>query len=77
MLAWKRKNFSTYVGWTNNLKLRVKKHTLGKGAKSTRGKKWKLIYYEIYNTKREAMRREYILKRDSATRKKLKEKFIK
>ena len=48
MLAWKRKNFSTYVGWTNNLKLRVKKHTLGKAAKSTRGKKWKLIYYETY-----------------------------
>jgi len=77
MLACKRKKLSTYVGWTNNLKLRVKKHNLGKGAKSTRGKKWKLIYYEIYNTKREAMKKEYLLKKDRVTRKKIKEMFSK
>ena len=65
------------MGWTNNLKLRVKKHNLGKGAKSTRGKKWKLIYYEIYNTKREAMKKEYLLKKDRVTRKKIKEMFSK
>ena len=34
----------TYVGYTNNLKLRLKKHNSGTGAKSTRGYKWKIIY---------------------------------
>ena len=32
----------TYVGYTNNLKLRLKKHNSGTGAKSTRGYKWKI-----------------------------------
>ena len=33
----------TYVGYTNNLKKRIKLHNTGKGAKFTRGRKWKLI----------------------------------
>ena len=33
--------FYTYVGYTNNLKLRIKKHNTNKGAKFTKGKKWK------------------------------------
>ena len=37
----------TYVGYTNNLKNRIKLHNNGKGAKFTRGRKWKLIYKEI------------------------------
>ena len=32
----------TYVGYTNNLKKRIKLHNTGKGAKFTRGRKWKL-----------------------------------
>ena len=38
----------TYVGYTNNIIKRVKLHNLGKGAKFTRGRKWKLIYKEIF-----------------------------
>ena len=76
MLASKRKKIFTYVGWTNNLNLRVKKHNLGRGAKSTRGKNWKLIYYETYNTKRQAMKREYVLKKDRIMRKKIKEDYV-
>ena len=34
----------TYVGYTNNLTLRLIKHNLSKGAKATRGLKWKIIY---------------------------------
>ena len=34
----------SYVGYTNNLKNRIEKHNLSKGAKFTRGKKWKLLY---------------------------------
>ena len=53
----------TYVGWTNNLKKRLKKHNSGKGAKFTRGRKWNLIYYEKFNSKKNAMKREYYIKK--------------
>ena len=67
----------TYVGYTNNLKKRIKLHNQGKGAKSTKGKKWKLIYYEIYSTKKEALKNEYSLKKNYYLRKKIKEKYLK
>ena len=54
----------TYVGYTINLKERLKKHNLGKGAKYTRGRKWKVIYKERYATKKEAMSREYYIKKN-------------
>ena len=71
------KNFKlkTYVGWTTNLNNRLKKHNLGIGAKSTRGRKWKIIYHETLNSKKKAMRREYYLKKNRILRKKLKEKY--
>ena len=62
----------TYVGWTNDIKKRLISHNSGKGAKSTRGKIWHLIYYEIFKSKKEAMKREYYLKRDKKLRKKIK-----
>ena len=65
----------TYVGWTNDIKRRLNNHNSGKGAKSTRGKIWHLIYYETFRSKKEAMRREYFLKKDRKLRKKLKEKI--
>ena len=34
----------SYVGYTNNLQERIKKHNSNQGAKSTRGYKWKLIF---------------------------------
>ena len=40
----KRGRKKTYVGWTNNLIKRLQKHNSGKGAKSTKGRKWKIIY---------------------------------
>ena len=48
-----RKNFkfTTYVGYTNNLKKRLILHNKGKGAKFTRGRHWKIIYVEKYSTK--------------------------
>ena len=54
----------SYVGYTNNLKNRIILHNKGKGAKFTKGKKWKLIYFKKYISKRIAMREEYILKRN-------------
>ena len=61
----------TYVGYTNNLKLRLKKHNSGKGAKSTRGYKWKVIYKKRFYDKRLAMSFEYKLKKDQKKRKHL------
>jgi len=59
----------TYVGYTNNLKKRVIQHNTGKGAKFTRGRKWKLIYKENFNSKKEAISREYYIKNNRALRK--------
>jgi len=54
----------TYVRYTNNLKLRLKKHNSRTGAKSTRGYKWKIIYKKRFYDKRLAMSFEYKLKKD-------------
>ena len=61
----------TYVGYTNNLDLRLKKHNAGDGAKSTRGYKWKIIYKKRFYDKRLAMSYEYKLKKDKKKRKHL------
>ena len=71
----KNKKIHTYVGYTNNLKKRLNLHNSGKGAKSTRGRKWKIIYKEIIESKNKAMTREYYLKRDRKFRAQLKAKF--
>ena len=53
-----------YTGWTTNVQKRVKAHNEEKsGAKYTKAKRpVKLVYYEGYETKEEAMRREYAVK---------------
>ena len=62
----------TYVGYTNNLVKRIALHNSNKGAKFTRGRKWKLIYKEKYNSKREAISREYYIKNNRTFRNKIK-----
>ena len=62
----------TYVGWTKDLNERLRKHNSGKGAKSTKGRKWKIIYHEIFNSKEKAMKREYTIKKDKKFRQALK-----
>ncbi len=62
------KKFVTYVGYTKNLKNRLKLHNGGKGAKFTRGRKWKLIYKEKFKNKRNAMSREYYIKKNRKLR---------
>tara|TARA_B100000787_G_C16047720_1_gene229802 strand:- start:398 stop:631 length:234 start_codon:yes stop_codon:yes gene_type:complete len=61
----------TYVGYTNNLILRLKKHNSNKGAKSTKGYKWLLIYNKKFKTKSEAMSYEYKLKKNRNKRKEI------
>ena len=62
----------SYVGYTKNLNKRIKLHNDNKGAKFTKGKKWKLVYYEKYDSKNEAMKNEYSLKKNYTLRNKLK-----
>jgi putative endonuclease len=61
----------TYVGWTGDVGRRLAKHNAGKGARSTRGRRWVLLYSERCAGKRHAMSREWHLKRDRVFRKKL------
>ena len=68
MLKSITKKSVTYVGYTNNLLNRIKLHNSGKGAKFTRGRKWKLIYKEKYNTKNQAISREYYIKKNKTLR---------
>ena len=56
----------TYVGYTKNLSNRIKLHNGGKGAKFTRGRKWRLIYKEKCATKSQAISREYYIKKNKA-----------
>ena len=73
MIGSKAKNKTiSYVGYTNNLKNRLNLHNTSKGAKFTRGRKWKLIYYKKYKNKNEAMKNEYKLKKNYILRNKIK-----
>ena len=65
----------TYVGYTSDIKKRIKLHNLGKGAKFTRGRKWKLIYKEKISSKKEAISREYYIKNNRTLRNKIKIKY--
>lgn len=54
---------SLYTGWTNNLEKRIQAHNAGKGAKYTKSRlPVKLVYTETFETKEEAMSREYAIK---------------
>ena len=65
---------SYYTGWTNNLEKRIADHNAGRGAKYTKSHlPVKLVYFETFDVKEEAMRREYQIKQ--MTRKQ-KEKLI-
>ncbi len=60
----------TYVGWTLDLERRLAEHNGGaqKGAKTTRGRVWALVYAEKHRTRKGAMKREYALKNDKKFR---------
>ena len=62
--SYKKKKIITYFGYTNNLEKRLNLHNKGKGAKFTRGRTWKIIYCEKFLTKKEAISREYYIKKN-------------
>ena len=71
-----KKRLISYVGYTNNIRNRLKLHNSSKGAKFTRGRKWKIIYKKSYNSKSEAMKKEYLLKKDKKKRLEIKKKYL-
>ena len=57
------KDGTLYTGWTNNLEKRIADHNNGRGAKYTRARNpVTLVYYETFEVKQEAMKREYAIK---------------
>ena len=72
---YKKLKLTTYVGYTQNLKKRIDLHNNGKGAKFTKGRTWKLIYYEKYRSRKEAINRECYLKKDRKFRNSIKNKY--
>jgi len=72
----KNQNYISYVGYTKNLSKRLNLHNQSKGAKFTRGRQWRMIYFEKYDSKSKALKAEYKLKKNFLLRKKLKEKFL-
>ena len=74
MLKSKTTKSVTYVGYTKDLKKRLSLHNSGKGAKFTRGRKWKLIYKEYFKSKSKAISREYYIKKNRTLRNIIKQK---
>ena len=54
---------SLYTGWTNDLQKRYQAHRCGKGAKYTKAHRpIEIAYYEEFEDKIDAMKREYVIK---------------
>ena len=76
MLKLISKKSITYVGYTKDIKKRISLHNSGKGAKFTRGRRWKLIYKEKFSSKNKAILREYYIKKNRILRNQIKDKNI-
>ena len=70
--SYKFNKLITYAGYTNNIKKRLNSHNNGRGAKFTRGRTWKLLYFEKYLTKKEAILRECYIKKNRKFRNSIK-----
>ena len=77
LISFSKKKVISYVGYTVDLKNRLKLHNTSKGAKFTKGRKWILIYKKEFKSKSEALKQEYILKKDYKKRNLIKNKFLK
>ena len=66
----------TYVGITNDLKKRLISHNNGKGAKFTRGRKWKMIYKSKCINKSIALKKEFKLKKNYKLRNQIKNEYL-
>ena len=58
----------SYVGYTTNLKKRLLAHNSNKGAKSTKGYKWEIVFKKKFFLQQKALSFEYKLKKDRKER---------
>ena len=56
-----------YIGYTRDLRRRMGEHNRGEN-RSTRGRKWELVYYEAYRDESDARERERKLKQRGRSR---------
>ena len=71
ILSKKLDKYRSYVGYTNNINNRLYLHNNSKGAKFTKGRKWKIVYLKKYKSKIIAMKEEYKLKKNYKLRNEL------
>jgi putative endonuclease len=64
-----------YLGYSSDLKRRLKDHNSGRNP-STKGRKWQVVYYEAYITEQAARERETRLKNDGRVRRFLRERLM-
>lgn len=57
-----------YIGFTNDLKRRIKQHSLGLNFSTKKYRPWQLIHYEAYLNKKDVTRREHYLKTSQGSR---------
>ncbi len=76
LLTKSRNTYISYVGYTNNLKNRLKQHNSSKGAKFTKGREWTIIYSKKYKNKITALKEEYKLKKNYKKRNIIKEMYL-
>ena len=76
LISVNRIKLITYVGYSVNPYKRLKLHNQGKGAKFTKGRKWKIIFKKKLNNKSEALKFEYFLKKNIKIRNNIKNKYI-
>ena len=77
ILSKKLDKYRSYVGYSKNINKRLYLHNNSKGAKFTRGRKWKIIYLKKYKSKIIAMKEEYKLKKNYKMRRELISKYKK
>tara|TARA_E500000178_G_scaffold113848_1_gene113791 strand:+ start:256 stop:522 length:267 start_codon:yes stop_codon:yes gene_type:complete len=77
LISYSNNRYVSYVGYTSDIVKRINDHNSSKGAKFTRGRKWKLIYKQKFKTKSEAMKAEIKLKKNKYKRERIKQKYIK
>ena len=71
ILSKKLDKYRSYVGYTKNISNRLYLHNNSKGAKFTKGRKWKIVYLKKYKSKIMAMKEEYKLKKNYKLRKEI------
>ena len=76
LISVNRIKLITYVGYSVNPYKRLKLHNQGKGAKFTKGRKWKIIFKKKLNNKSEALKFEYFLKKNIKIRNNIKNRYI-